>query len=196
MATVQTQPDKLDYASPTQFRFGIHQLPKVEFFAVSATIPAIALSDVLIPTPFKSIPMMGDQLTFDNLSVSFIVDEHLENYLSIHEWLTAIGFPKNRKQFSDFKTNISNTPITARSAASTSTDIGDVKAASPNNALFSDATLTILSNKNNPIVNVFFRDLYPVAMTALDYNQAATDVEYLTASIDFAYQIYEIEAIS
>jgi len=50
--------------------------------------------------------------------------------------------------------------------------------------------------RNNPIVNVFFRDLYPVAMTALDYNQAATDVEYLTASIDFAYQIYEIEAIS
>ena len=196
MATVQTQPDKLDYASPTQFRFGIHQLPKVEFFAVSATIPAIALSDVLVPTPFKSIPMMGDQLTFDNLTVSFIVDEHLENYLSIHEWMTAIGFPKNRKQFSEFKTNISNTPSTARSAASTSTDIGDVKAASPNNALFSDATLTILSNKNNPIVNVFFRDLYPVAMTALDYNQQATDVEYITASIDFAYQIYEIEAIS
>jgi hypothetical protein len=196
MATVQTQPDKLDYASPTQFRFGIHQLPKVEFFAISATIPAIALSDVVIPTPFKSIPMMGDQLTFDNLTVSFIVDEFLENYLSIHEWMTAIGFPKNRKQFSDFKTNISNTPSTARSAASTSTDIGDVKAASPNNALFSDATLTILSNKNNPIVNVFFRDLYPVAMTALDYNQQATDVEYITASIDFAYQIYEIEAIS
>ena len=196
MATVKTQPDKLDYASPTQFRFGIHQLPKVEFFAVAATIPAIALSDVVIPTPFKSIPMMGDQLTFDNLSISFIVDEYLENYLSIHEWLTAIGFPKNRKQFSEFKTNISNTPIGARSSASTSTDIGDVKAASPNNALFSDATLTILSNKNNPIVNVFFRDLYPVAMTALDYNQAATDVEYLTASIDFAYQIYEIEAIS
>jgi len=196
MATVQTQPDKLDYASPTQFRFGIHQLPKVEFFAVSATIPAIALSDVLVPTPFKSIPMMGDQLTFDNLTVSFIVDEHLENYLSIHEWMTAIGFPKNRKQFSDFKTNISNTPSTARSAASTSTDIGDVKAASPNNALFSDATLTILSNKNNPIVNVFFRDLYPVAMTALDYNQGATDVEYLTASVDFAYQLYEVEAIT
>ena len=196
MTSVTRQPDKLDYASPTQFSFGIHQLPKVQFFSTAATIPAIALSDVVIPTPFKSIPMMGDQLTFDNLSVSFIVDEYLENYLSIHEWLTAIGFPKNRKQFSEFKTNISNTPIGARSSASTSTDIGDVQAASPNNALFSDATLTILSNKNNPIVNVFFRDLYPVAMTALDYNQAATDVEYLTASIDFAYQIYEIEAIS
>ena len=50
-------------------------------------------------------------------------------------------------------------------------------------------------NKNNPIVNVFFRDLYPIAMSALDYNQQATDVEYLTATVDFAYQIYEIEPI-
>ena len=192
MATVQTQPDKLDYASPTQFRFGIHQLPKVEFFAVSATIPAIALSDVVIPTPFKSIPMMGDQLTFDNLSVSFIVDEFLENYLSIHEWMTAIGFPKNRTQFSDFRANTSNTPTTRLGKT---TEIGEVTETTSINALFSDATLTVLSNKNNPIVNVFFRDLYPIAMSALDYNQQATDVEYLTATVDFAYQIYEIEPI-
>ena len=193
--TIQRQPTKLDYASPTQFKFGIHQLPKVEFFTTTATVPAIALSDVVIPTPFKSIPMQGDQLTFDNLTINFIVDEFLENYLSLHEWMTAIGFPKTRKQFSDFKTNTSNTPATVRSGASTSTDIGDVQKPSPNNALFSDATLTILSNKNNPIVNVLFRDLYPVAMSALEYDQAATDVEYLSASVDFAYQIYEIEAI-
>ena len=109
--TIQRQPTKLDYASPTQFKFGIHQLPKVEFFTTSAQVPAIALSDVVIPTPFKSIPMQGDQLTFDNLTVNFIVDEFLENYLSLHEWMTAIGFPKNRKQFSDFKTNTSNTQM-------------------------------------------------------------------------------------
>ena len=193
MASVKRQPDKLDYASPTQFRFGIHQLPKVEFFSTAATIPAIALSDVIVPTPFKSIPMMGDQLTYDNLSVSFIVDEYLENYLSIHEWMTAIGFPKNRTQFSQFKSNTSNTPSTA---SSPSRDIGDVQKPTSVNALFSDATLTVLSNKNNPIVNVFFRDLYPIAMTGLSYNQAATDVEYLTAEITFAYQLYEIEVIS
>ena len=193
MASVKRQPDKLDYASPTQFKFGIHQLPKVEFFSTAATIPAIALSDVIVPTAFKSIPMMGDQLTYDNLAISFIVDEYLENYLSIHEWMTAIGFPKNRTQFSQFKSNTSNTPSTA---SSPSNDIGDVQKPTSSNALFSDATLTILSNKNNPIVNVFFRDIYPIAMTGLSYNQAATDVEYLTAEITFAYQLYEIETIS
>jgi len=192
MASVKRQPDKLDYASPTQFKFGIHQLPKVEFFSTAASIPSITLSDISVPTPFKSIPMMGDQLTYDNLSVTFMVDEYLENFLSIHEWMIAIGFPKNRTQFSDFKSNTSNTPS---AAAAISNDIGDVQKPTAARALFSDATLTVLTNKNNPIVNVFFRDLYPVSLSSLDYNQAATDVEYLTASVEFAYQIYEIETI-
>ena len=96
------QPDKLDYASPTQFKFGIHQLPKVEFFTVTANVPGITLGDAIFPTPYKDIPIMGDKLTYENLSISFIVDEYLENYLSLHEWMTAIGFPKDRKQFKDF----------------------------------------------------------------------------------------------
>ena len=37
------QPDKLDYASPTQFKFGIHQLPKVEFFTVNASVPGVSV---------------------------------------------------------------------------------------------------------------------------------------------------------
>jgi len=106
---IDRQPDKLDYLSPTQFRFGIHQLPKVQFFTTSANIPGINMGEALFPTPFKDIPIMGDKITYENLEISFIVDEFLENYRSLHEWMTAIGFPKSRKQFSDFKSNISNT---------------------------------------------------------------------------------------
>ena len=40
--TIERQPDKLDYLSPTQFKFNIHQLPKVEFFTVSASIPLLS----------------------------------------------------------------------------------------------------------------------------------------------------------
>ena len=188
----ERQPTKLDYNSPTQFKFGIHQLPLVEFNSVGCNLPGINMGDAIFPTPFKAIPMMGDQITFENLTLEFIVDEYLENYITAHNWLTAIGFPKNRTQFSEFRSNTSNTP-TARLGSDG--EIGEVSKATGVNALFSDATLTVLSNKNNPIVNVFFRDLYPIAMSALDYNQQATDVEYLTATVDFAYQIYEIEPI-
>ena len=77
-----------------------------------------------------------------------------------------------------------------------SIDIGDVQPTTGVNALFSDATLILLSNKNNPVVNVFFRNIYPVSLGALDYNQQATDVEYLTVEATFSYQIYEIETIA
>ena len=94
------QPTQLDYASPTQFKFGINQLPKVEFFTTQANVPGISLADAVFPTPYKDIPVMGDKLTYENLTISFLVDENLENYISLHEWMTGIGFPKSRTQFS------------------------------------------------------------------------------------------------
>jgi len=192
MVAVSRQPTKLDYASPTQFKFTINQLPKVEFFTVSANIPDITLSDVIIPTPFKPIPILGQNLTYGNLSLTFIVDEFLENYRELHEWLIGIGFPKSRKQFTEFRSNTSNTGSTT---ATPKVDVGAVGKSVADAAMFSDATLTVLSNKNNPIVEARFKDMYPVSLGALEFNQQSTDVEYMTVQADFTYQIYEIHAL-
>ena len=181
------QPDKLDYSSPTQFRFMINQLPKVQFFTTAANIPDISLGEAVIPTPYKDIPIMGDKITFGNLDVSFIVDEYLENYVSIHNWIIGIGFPKNRQQFSSFRSDTSNNPTSAKTV---STDrVGN---ATPDRGMYSDATLTILSNKNNPIVEVRYSDMFPVSLSGLSYSQDATDVTYQTAEISFRYKLYEI----
>ena len=192
MVTVNRQPTKLDYLSPTQFKFTISQLPKVEFFTTAANVPDLTLADAIIPTPFKPIPVMGTNLTFSNLSVTFIVDEFLENYRELHNWLTAIGFPKSREQFKNFRTVTSTNPSVDKVIK---TDIGAIGKSIPDSAMFSDATLTILSNKNNPIVEVRFSDLYPVSLGALEFNQQATDVEYMTVQTDFTYKLYEIHAI-
>ena len=189
--SLQRQPDKLDYASPTQFKFGIHQLPKVEFFTVAVNVPAINIGITYYPTPLKDIPMMGDKVTYDNLTISFIVDEYLENYLSLHEWITGIGFPKDRKQFSDFRTASASMPG-QKTKQTTDLKTGQATSVLP---MFSDATLTILSNKNNPIIQIFFQDMFPVSLGGLEYNQDATDVEYMKATAEFAYNIYEITSV-
>ena len=183
------QPTQLDYVSPTQFKFSIHQLPKVEFFCTAANVPAISLGEAVFPTPYKEIPVMGDTLTYDNLSISFIVDENLENYIEMHDWLTAIGFPKNRNQFSTFRSSTASTPIATQG---TSDDIGDVQPATSARGMFGDAILTVLTNKNNPVVEVRFQDIYPVALGALDFTQTSTDVEYISVTADFSYKIYDI----
>ena len=189
MSSITRQPDKLDYASPTQFKFGIAQLPKVEFFTTAANLPGITMVDSIFPTPFKDIPVMGEKLTYENLEITFIVDEFLENYKELHNWMVGIAFPKSRKQFADFRSTVSKTPSATQG---TSLDIGDTQPATPVRPMFGDATLTILSNKNNPLVEVRFRDVYPASLSGLDYNQNATDVEYLTATCDFKYTLYDI----
>ncbi len=194
MATSQSpmarQPEQLDYASPTQFRFGIHQLPKVEFFTVTANLPGISVDNTTLPTPYKDISIMGEKPTFENLTISFIVDEYLENYISLHNWLTGIGFPQDRSQFSTYRDITSNTP-----AAGGSNPVDIVGKSVPDKSMYSDAFLMILSNKNNPIVEVNFHNVFPTSLSALDFSQAATDVEYLTASAEFSYQVYEINTL-
>ena len=101
--------------------------------------------------------------------------------------MIGIGFPKNRTQFSSFRSDTSNNPTSAKTV---STD--RVGSATPDRGMYSDATLTILSNKNNPILEVRYSDLFPVSLSALNYSQDATDVTYQTAEISFRYKLYEI----
>ena len=191
MATEQSpiarQPTKLDYSSPTQFKFSINQLPKVEFFTVAANIPGISLPAATYNTPFKNIPTIGEKPEYEDLTITFIVDEFLENYISIHEWVTGTGFPKSRTQFSNFRSSTSNSPTDAKSVS-----VDKVGSATPDKGMYGDATLTVLSNKNNPLVEVRFQDVFPISLGGLDYTQAATDVEYLNVQVTFQYKIYEI----
>ena len=159
---------------------------------MGTNLPGITLSETVQNTPFKDIPIMGNKLDYEDLSVTFICDEYLENYTSLHEWMTAIGFPKNRDQFSTFRSTTSNTPTDTRGS---SKDIGDVGVSTAIRGMFSDATLVILSNKNNPIVQVKYADVFPTSLSSLDFNQNATDVEYLQATATFKYKLYEIETI-
>lgn len=186
------QPTELDYADPTKFKFSITKLPKVEFFTTAANLPGINLGESIFPTPFKQVPVMGDDLTFDNLEITFLVDEKLENYRELHQWLVGIGFPKSRTQFSSFKKDEATTFPTPTSVTGDSRNTGTPSGVQ---AMFGDATLTVMTSKNNPVMEVRFSDLYPVALSGLAFNQQETDVTYLTATATFTYKLYEMFTI-
>ena len=192
MTTLKSrQPTKLDYASPTQFKFSILKLPKTEYFCTAVNIPGISLAGTPVQqTMLKDIPLPGDKLNYESLSMTFLVDENLENYQEIHGWLRGLGFPEDHKEFQDTLTSGND-----RFPGSTSNVLGDAgrtKYAPPKTGgLYSDATLSVLSNKNNSVVEVRFSDVYPISLSGLAYNQQATDVDYLTASVTFEYKIYD-----
>jgi hypothetical protein len=188
---IDRQPTKFDYASPTQFKFQLLKLPKVEYFCTSVNIPGVTLSNVDIATPLKSIPVPGTILNYGDLEMSFLVDENLENYREIHGWLTGLGFPRDHKQAKTLVDAAKDRfPTGGKSDAIT--DAGKVTGSPmPLGPVFSDATLNVLTSKNTANIEVRFSDMFPVSLSALNFNQQAADVDYLSASVTMKYKIYE-----
>ena len=188
---VQTrQPAIMDYASPVQFRFKCSKLPKVEFFCQTANIPGIGLGVADIETPLKSIPFPGDKVTYQDLAISFLVDENLENYKEIHDWIIGLGFPQNHTQFSNLRATSSDRfPGTSSSNAITGQATADPL---PESGMYSDATLTVLNSKNIAVTEIRFHNIFPTSLGALSYDVQASDVNYLQTNVDFSYMYYEI----
>jgi hypothetical protein len=179
------EPSVLDYASPVQFRFKCSKLPTVEFFCQTANIPGISLGQATVDTPLKSIPFPGDELNYQDLGISFLVDENLNNYKEIHDWLLGLGAPQNHNQFSTLRdTGTDRFPGQTTNSPNNNTV--------PDGGTYSDATLTILNSKNIAKVEIRFHNIFPTSLGALSYDVQASDVNYLQASVDFSYMYYEI----
>jgi len=188
------QPTSLDYASPTQFKFQIQKLPKVEYFCTSVNLPAVSISEVKQPTPFVDVPLPGTTLSYETLNMTFLVDENLENLQEIHGWIRGLGFPESYTEYAGgLEAGADRAPS---SKGSVSSEPGKVRFGAPSQqAYFSDATLIVLTSKNNPIREVRFRDVYPTSIGELQYDQQATDVQYLTATVTFNYRGYDFAGV-
>ena len=187
--SLQRQPTKLDYASPTQFKFSILKLPKVEYFCTSVNVPGIELSGASQATSLKDIPLPGNKLTYEPLQMRFIVDENLENFQEIHGWLVGLGYPRDHTEFQNLLASGTDR-FPGRSTAVKSEPGKDRNATADTGGTYSDATLTVLSSKNNAQLEVRFRDVYPTGLSGLQYDQQANDVDYLTATVSFLSLIH------
>ena len=186
-------PTNLDYADPTKFRFQCVKIPKVEFNTVAANVPGITLTELTQPTRLMPIKIPGNDLTFEDLTITFIVDESFETYKQIHDWMAGLAQvdsdDKYRALISDGQDRM---PLSQQTNLQ---DAGRPTIATPDGAIFADAKLTIMSSRNIGVMEINFDDIYPKALSALEYNQNLTDVEYLTATCTFGYKQHKYTAL-
>jgi hypothetical protein len=161
-----------NFLSPVGFKFTLAKEPTVPFFCNSARIPEITLSILQQPTYLKDLDVPGGKLQYGDLILRFIVDENMENYMAIHNWLTGLGFPETTQQYKDL--------ITDRDG------ILDPKEA------FSDGSLYVLNSSYNTSAIVKFKDLFPVSLSSLEFDSTQTDVQYFTADVAFKYTVYNV----
>ena len=186
LSSKQPSGSGLDYADPTKFKFQISKLPRVEFNCIQANIPGITLTEINQPTRLIPIRIPGNDMTFEDLTVTFIVDEDLTNYRSVHDWMAGLAQMDSDDKYRALITDGGDRmPL---SQQNNSQDAGRVTSATNDGAIFSDAKLIILSARNIPLVELSFEDTYPKSLSALEYNQNATDIEYLQATVTLGYK--------
>lgn len=162
------QPENINLLSQLGYRFTLARAPHVTFMTQAVELPGIQLSVAEAPTPFVTIPLSG-KVTYDELSINFKVDENMNNYLEIQDWMTQLGSPQD---FSGYR-ELQNAPEGSKSG------------------LTSDLTLSILKSSMTPNLSVVFKDAFPVQVSSLLFNSTDTDVEYLQATVTFRYLLYQ-----
>tara|TARA_B100001287_G_C22594038_1_gene487143 strand:- start:102 stop:623 length:522 start_codon:yes stop_codon:yes gene_type:complete len=153
------QPKNRNFLNPIGYLLKLEKFEGVDFFCQSANVPDISMPTTEVASPFRNLPIIpGGGITFGDFTVRFIVDENLVNYNSIHSWMRDVGNADQMKR---------------------TTPVDDV---------LTNGQLHIVTSQYNPAFVVEYRDLFPTALTGLQFDATITDVEYITAEVTFKHQ--------
>ena len=165
-----------NFLSPVGFKFSLKRAPGVAFFCNQANIPSMDLGIAEQPSYLKNIPVPGDKIQFGDLTLRFLVDEDLVNYMELQRWIRGLGFPESMNEFR----KLEGEAVLPGNFGNAGDDI------------YSDGTLQILSSNLVPSFQVVFNDLFPYTLSTITFDATDTDIEYFTADVSFKYTIYNL----
>lgn len=165
-------PQNINPLSPTGYLFSVQKLPNLTYFSQEVNLPGISIGTAEFANPLVRVPMPGEMLEFEPLTVQFLVDSNMENYKAIYNWLNGMGFPENNLDYTRFidqdKISISEMSL-----------------------MTSNATLSILNNTNSVVSTISFEDCYPISLGSLQFTSSVDDVQYLIGNVTFNYTLYK-----
>ena len=172
MAAANIVPDNLNYLSNISFRLTMLDAPNLTWFCQATNVPGVSIEGIDVFTPYVTIPFAGNKVNFEELSVRFIVDEHMKNWIEIYDRIIALGLAEGGEKYRLLK---AKSDLTQRGGT------------------VSTLVLTVLTSAMNPQMEFHFYEAFPITLSALDFDSANTDLEYFTATAGFRYTNYEIK---
>lgn len=173
MATLTCPSTDLNFLTPTGFILVIERLPKVSFFAQNVTLPTVSLVALEQQTPLSRIEIPSDRLEFGSLTINFIVDEQMNNYMEVFNWMKGLGFPELYPQYTiENNRGLEGTSELQRN--------------------YSEAKLIILGSNKAPVRTVNFYDCFPTSLSGFETDSTATDIQYIRSTLELEYSYFDI----
>jgi len=160
------QPDTSNYLANTYFRFEFTRLPTVTYFCQRVNLPALTFTRAELPTQTGlTVKVPGGKYEHEDLTVSFLVDENMLNWLEVYNWMRSIGVHD------------------------------EIKETIPYEDRFSDARIVITNSAFKPNLIVKIRGAFPTSLSGIDFDSTAVETEGVIATATFAFTNYEIETL-
>ena len=174
MTAFTRTPQNTNLLQPTKFVLTFDRLGPTQFFCQSVNLPGINLGQAPINTPMGDVFAPGNKIIYNPLNVHFLLDETLAGWQQIHDWFRSIASPESF----DERNRLSNLQSNYSTAAKKS---------------YSDATLTVLSALNNPILRIRFTNMFPISLSdvVFDTTQSADDIMTGDVTLMFDYFTFE-----
>lgn len=168
-------PANVSLLNPNEFRFFLERAPYLTFFVQTVSLPSISLDPVETENPFVTVPYAGDHVTFEELSVDFLVDEDLQGYREMYHWIRGLGFPTTFEEYQ--------------------AEVAKMRYGNRWEALASDCSVFTNTGSRNANIEFTFRDAFPVMVSAPTLSTTNPDQPVVTARVRFAYTHFDVKPV-
>lgn len=162
---------KQSLLNPVGFRFEIKDLPNFNPNVQEVNLPDMEIINITSPTPFSNIQVPGDKINFSPLSVRFLIDENMQSWQDIYNWIYGLGFPDEFGQYQNLIDSSDNP--------------------GPHKGIVSEGNLYILTNSYNPNLRIIFKEIFPTALTQVQFSLIG-DIQTVSATATFIFRSFEL----
>ena len=178
-------PDNLSYLAPTQFELLIKKLPNTKYFSTGVNVPSVSVAEVQQPTNLgRNVLIPGDKINFGEITVTFIVDENMENWTELYQWMSQITSSTDPEKYRSLV------------GAARRADLPYDGSGDPD-AVYSDMTIVVTTAANNPNRYIRIQDAFPTSLGEITMDTTvAGGLSYVTCTASFQFTNFEIASTS
>lgn len=148
------------------FSMTINRLPQTMFRVTECDIPSINVPAPEAGSPGSTQYFPGSATEFDSLTIQFFVDENLENYQELFNWITQQRYASHYNPISD----------------------KEVK-------LVSDGSIVVMNNSSTPNKVFSFKNLFPITLGALHFDTSTSEPQPVMCEAVFRFSYFELRSV-
>ena len=172
MTVLTRNPQNTNPLQASKFLLTFDRTGAVPYFCQSVNIPGVSVGQAPINFPSLDVYSPGNKITYNNLNINFMVDEGMVGWQNLYDWFRSFASPDGTDE-RNLKTALQNQYTKTEKRQ------------------YSDATLTVLNNLNNPVIRVQFINVFPVSLSDITFDTRMSADDIITADAMFVYDQFK-----